>query len=131
MNANPFTGVVESLRERGSVNTVFGDPVVTGEKTVIPVARVAYGFGGGYGAGTNSADETDAATSVGEMPYVGGGEGVGGGGGIQVTPVGVVEITAETTRFVGFDDRRRALAVAGAAFALGVFVGRRRSRGGA
>jgi uncharacterized spore protein YtfJ len=134
MNTNPFAGVVESLRKRGTVDTVFGDPVVTGEKTVIPVARVAYGFGGGYGSGTDSAGDEGVAAAGGGTdhtrdPAEREGEGVGVGGGIQVTPVGVVEITAESTRFVGVGDRRRALVVAMSAFALGVLVGRRRGRG--
>lgn len=59
---------------------IYGEPVVRGGVTVIPVAKAVYGFGGGSGK-----DGTD--------------EGSGGGGGAVVTPVGYIEIKNGRTRF--------------------------------
>ena len=41
----------ESLSTRAQVTSVFGEPIVAGDKTIIPVAKIAYGFGGGTGSG--------------------------------------------------------------------------------
>jgi uncharacterized spore protein YtfJ len=69
--------VLDRLAQRlgGSANaaTIFGAPVERGDLTVIPVAKAAYGFGGGRG---NRSGE----------------EGAGGGGGVRVAPVGFIEI---------------------------------------
>ena len=99
---------VDHLRSTASVKTVYGEPVVIDGKTIIPVARVAYGFGGG--TGSKPQHEADAPA-----------EGGGVGGGISAKPVGVVEVTNEATKFVPFSTRKR-LAVA-AAIATGVGLG--------
>ena len=41
--------VVNQITRNGSADTAFGTPCVVGERTLIPVARVMYGFGGGSG----------------------------------------------------------------------------------
>ncbi|WP_439025731.1 GerW family sporulation protein [Haloarchaeobius sp. DT45] len=82
---------VENLRDSAHVRTVYGDPVEHGDRTVVPVARVAYGYGGGFGEGDGS-DGT--------------GSGGGFGGGVVTTPVGALDISAGETRFVKFDERR-------------------------
>jgi uncharacterized spore protein YtfJ len=107
-----FRELSERLRQSATVTTVYGEPVVAEGKTVIPVARVAYGFGGGSGVrpGVNG----DAAR-----------EGGGGGGGVMASPAGAIEITPEGTRFVAFDTWRRAAAAAAVGFALGYLAGRR------
>ena len=50
MNAQQL---LDSLAERvsayASEKSVYGDPLVVGDQTVIPVAPVCYGFGGGAG----------------------------------------------------------------------------------
>ena len=40
----------ESLASTATVKSVFGDPIYVDGKTVVPVARVALGFGAGFGA---------------------------------------------------------------------------------
>jgi uncharacterized spore protein YtfJ len=92
----------ERLQTGATVKAVFGDPVTAGDRTVIPVARVRFGFGAG--GGTRSHDE-------------GGG---GGGGGVRADPAGMIEISPAGTTFIAFPDYRR-LAVA---FALGILVAR-------
>ena len=95
--------ISDKLGSRASVTSVFGDPITAHGKTVVPVARVAYGFGGGFGSGRAS-DQPDRS-----------GEGGGGGGGVRAVPAGVLEITENRTRFVPFVDWR----VAAGAFAAG------------
>ena len=79
------------------------------------MAKVAYGFGGGFGAGKHGKKV--------DQP----GEAGGGGGGVHAFPGGVLEITEDSTRFIPFTDLRLlALAfAAGAAFG-GLILARRR-----
>jgi uncharacterized spore protein YtfJ len=88
--------------------TVYGEPVTQGDRTVIPVARVGYRFGGGFGGGSDQEGEQE-------------GTGFGGGGGGTVTarPAGALEVSPAGTRFVD-TERRWPLAVA---FALGALLG--------
>ena len=84
--------------ESATVGAVFGSPIVVGERTVIPVARVSYGFGGG---GTQAAPghASHLVREAGEVstPAVTG-AGSGGGGGLRVEPLAVVEITPRRVR---------------------------------
>jgi len=105
-----FRSFVDELRDRASVETVYGEPIESHGKTVIPVARIAYGVGGGLGSGSE-----------------GQGEGAGGGGGLTASPVGALEVTDGETRFVRFADRRRLGGALLAGLVLGLLLGRRRS----
>jgi uncharacterized spore protein YtfJ len=101
--------LLQSMAERvsasSSVKNVYGDPVVSGNRTVIPAAQVRYAFGGGGGT-KGGADD----------PNGGGG---GGGGRVFAQPCGALEITPEGTRFIPFEDRR----TLGAALAIGFVLG--------
>jgi uncharacterized spore protein YtfJ len=77
------TSIADRLRASGDVKVVFGEPRAIEGKTIVPVASVTYGFGGGSGT----------------APH-GEGGGHGGGGGLRVKPLGVLEITPDSTRFV-------------------------------
>ena len=113
---------VEHLRASAGVKTVYGDPVKVDGKTIIPVAKVAYGFGGGTGSkkGAGDAAKKEAATAQ---------AGEGAGGGVAAKPVGIVEISGEDTKFVPFGQPKRlAWAVAigsGFGLVLGWLLGRR------
>jgi uncharacterized spore protein YtfJ len=95
----------ERLGASASVKSVYGEPVTSGDRTVVPVARVFYSFGGGGGG---SGPETPK-------------EGSGGGGGGMVTawPAGALEVTPSGTRFVGLHDTKLLALAAVAGFALG------------
>jgi uncharacterized spore protein YtfJ len=82
--------ISERLKVSADVKVVYGEPQVVEGKTIIPVAVASYGFGAGSGTGPQ-----------------GEGGGAGGGGGMRVKPVGVVEITAERTRFIPILDVNR------------------------
>lgn len=111
-----INSVTERLRESASVKSVYGEPVKTNGKTIIPVARVMYGFGGGYG--TSGSDEGDD-----EEPHEES-EGAGTGGGVMATPVGVLEITDGETRFIRFGLMRKLLLAALVALLVGYLVGK-------
>ncbi|WP_433633275.1 GerW family sporulation protein [Halomicrococcus sp. NG-SE-24] len=103
-----FEDLVERLRQSATVETVYGEQIEREGKTVVPVATVGYGFGGGW---ETEEDET----------------GGGLGGGVRATPVGALEVTDEETRFVRLDEGSRAGAglVLFAGLVLGFLLGRR------
>ena len=90
-------GFVERMAERvgakASVKAVFGDPIERDGITVIPVAKVRWGFGGGAGRGPvavgpgTGEDATSPTIDEGMS-----GAGTGGGGGVTADPVGYLEI---------------------------------------
>jgi uncharacterized spore protein YtfJ len=94
---------IGQVHERASVKTVFGEPLQVDGRTIIPVAKVRYGFGvgfGGLGRGTKEKAEEPS------------GEGGGGGAGVSITPVALLEITGQETKVKPVVDVTR-LAVAG------------------
>ncbi len=95
--------VFHSMVDQAGVKQAYGEPVVSGQKTIIPVAQVWYGFGGGGGKNPQKKDA----------------EGWGGGGGARVCPVGFLEITPEYSRFVPMHEKKKLAA----ALALGVSLG--------
>jgi uncharacterized spore protein YtfJ len=95
---------IENMRDKASVSAVYGEPVTVGEKTIIPVAEIKYGFGLGYGEGT-------VVSGEGEEPATGG-KGAGGGGGVAARPVAVLEVTDEGVKVKPVIDEGR-IAMAG------------------
>ncbi len=94
--SNLVAGLADSFRSFG-VARAYGDPVSIGDQTVIPVALVHYGFGGGgtdaaarprTGSAESSGDGApgDGASARGAAGVAVGG---GGGGGGIVIPLGV------------------------------------------
>lgn len=110
--------LMDRLQGRAGVATVYGEPITAEGKTVIPCAKVAFGFGGGGGVRRVGATDEEEA----------GREGHGGGGGIACKPVGVVEITPAGTRFIAFEDTRRLVGAVLAGVVVGFLIGRQRSR---
>ena len=66
----------------------YGEPRVVGDRTIIPIGAVGYGFGLGGGGGTTLDKAGNPAT----------GSGGGGGGGVLVQPFALIEITGERIR---------------------------------
>lgn len=109
--------IAEKTQSSAHVKTVYGEPIITNGRTVVPVARLAYGFGGGAGARAKSGQDPDRKD-----------EGGGGGGGCGVIPVGVVEITAERTRYVSFGLAPKLTMAIAAGWCLGYLAGKRRRK---
>jgi uncharacterized spore protein YtfJ len=80
--------VGERISMRASVRAIFGEPVERGEVTIIPVARVRWGYGGGAGTGP---DATDGQTMSG---------GSGAGGAVIADPMGYVEVRHDGAAYV-------------------------------
>ncbi len=83
----PAHQAVEALAERlgavAAARAVFSDPVERDGVTVIPVARVRWGFGAGGGTGG-----LEGTKEHGE-----------GGGGVSASPLGYIEISEEGASF--------------------------------
>ena len=123
--------IIEDLQDSANARAIFGEPVERDGRTVVPVARVAYGFGGGFGAGpglgeaAEAGEEGDAGVTIEAVEDLEdeGGSGAGFGGGLSAKPVGALEITDHDTRFVPIaSNRDRLLALLG--LGVGLFLGR-------
>src|SRR5689334_4961693 len=80
---------LRTIAQHIGARTVYGEPVVSGDKTIVPVASVAFGYGGGFG-------KKDAE------------QGGGGGGlGFRGWPAGYIEITPAGTRYVAVNEYRK------------------------
>jgi hypothetical protein len=77
--------LAELIGAKAGVGAVFGEPVQNGSLTVIPVARIRWGFGGGGGRA--------------DGPETGPASGSGGGGGVAADPAGYLELGPEGAVF--------------------------------
>lgn len=89
-----LTTLSETVKKGMNISLVFGNPVETQGKTIIPVSKVSGGFGGGEGQSPNIPDKDEEAGEENRA------HGMGGGGGLQNEAIGVFEITANDTRFI-------------------------------
>ena len=114
-------GALDKVRATAGVKTVYGEPIKVDGKTIIPIAKVAYGAGAGAGAGPAKA-EGEAQRDAAE----------GAGVGAYAAPVGVVEISEGETKFVPINLKKKLgiAAAVGAAAGLvaGLFMRRGRRR---
>jgi uncharacterized spore protein YtfJ len=72
--------MVERIGGQARIEAVFGEPIKRGDLTIVPVARIRWGFGGGSGSALGGPDEAAV------------GSGSGGGGGMTADPLGYLEI---------------------------------------
>ncbi len=91
---NIMKTTMEQLKEMVDVNTIIGDPIMTGSDTVIvPVSRVCLGFlsgGGEYGIkGGHGAEGTEAAPRESTHPFAGTSV-----AGMNLTPMAFLAINA-------------------------------------
>jgi uncharacterized spore protein YtfJ len=106
-----FQELFRSLVNQAGAKTVYADPISSEGRTVVPVAKVRCGFGGGSGKKPGK----DA-------------EGGGGGGGFIAKPLGYIEVSAQGTRFVPIVDAGDVALAAGVGICLGLLVGNLWSR---
>ena len=90
-NENFVEKISSNFTQSVAIKNVFGEPVQTGEKTIIPVASIAYGFGGGFGQGNKRGAAPDPESE---------GSGGGAGGGLRASAKGIYEVTPAGTRFI-------------------------------
>ncbi len=101
--------LLEKLLEMTGARAVFGEPIQSGDYTVITASEMNVGMGLGYGYGIGPADEaaaTESAEAEAAEPMGEGGGGGGGGGGagraiaaIIIGPEGVcVEPIVDVTK---------------------------------
>ena len=74
------------MREMVDVSTIIGEPIQTGNTTLIPVSKVSYGFTSG---GTDLPSKQNAELFGG-----------GGGGGITISPVAFIVIQNDKVRMM-------------------------------
>ncbi len=80
--------LLDKLQNIAATKTVVGEPVMIGEKIIVPVVKVALGVGAGSGAGPGKAD--------GDGPG-----GSGGGAGLSVSPVAFIVIDGHNIHLFG------------------------------
>ena len=82
--AHPIEGILgvsmENIHQMVDVNTIIGDPIVSGETTIIPISKVSFGFASGG---------SDIPTQAAEK-FAG-----GAGAGVTVKPVAFIVIKAD------------------------------------
>lgn len=90
MKETPVNKIMEStldkMREMVDVSTIIGEPIVTGDTTLIPVSKVSYGFSSGG---------TDLPSKQNKELFGG-----AGGGGVSITPVAFIVIQDGKTRLM-------------------------------
>ena len=80
---NVMQTALENIKDMIDVNTVIGEPVVTGSgSTVIPVSKVSFGFVAGGGEYTQNTDPS--------RPFAG-----GSGAGVSLQPVGFLSLNPD------------------------------------
>lgn len=77
---------LEKMRQMVDVSTIIGEPIQTGDTTLIPVSKVSYGFTSG---GTDLPSKQNAELFGG-----------GGGGGITISPVAFIVIQNDKVRMM-------------------------------
>ena len=95
MADHPIRGMMDTtlqkIREMVDASTVIGDPIISGEVTIIPVSKISYGFASGGS----------------DLPSKQTGEFFGGGGGAGVTvqPVAFIVINGPDVQLLQITDK--------------------------
>jgi uncharacterized spore protein YtfJ len=96
--------VAEKFGAQARSATVYSDPISSGNVTVVPVAKVRWGFGGG--GGSKEGKE----------------HGSGGGGGMRITPIGYIELKDGRSEFKPIRDASSYVPIILAGGAAGFFL---------
>jgi len=110
---------ISDLPDRLGAAACFGAPVERDGHTIIPVARISFGYGLGFGRGAGSSSKHEPSANGHDGGEVGEGEGGGGGGGGSSSPVAVIDISRDEVEIKPIQDPMR---LNMAAIALGAWV---------
>lgn len=92
--------IKEVIHSGAGVNLSIGSPSSIGKISVVPVARVVFGFGGGGGQGPANKKKKQSASPDAEAPQEAEDSfGGGGGGSVKTEPVGIYVIKEDKVRF--------------------------------
>lgn len=95
---SPLESLVDStlknIKDMVDVNTIIGEPIVAGEVMIVPVSRVAFGFGSG-----GSTFGGDIKKEVLNDESFGG----GAGGGVSISPVAFLVISGGSVKLINID----------------------------
>lgn len=89
---------MENIKDMIDVNTIVGEPVVTGEgTTIVPISKVSFGFASG---GSEFLTKHNSSNNLGnpKVPFGG-----GSGAGVTVKPVGFLVIGKDSIRMLSVD----------------------------
>ncbi|MGD8466016.1 MAG: spore germination protein GerW family protein [Anaerolineae bacterium] len=104
MSLNRLFETIENTRQAANWQAAFGQPQEIDGRTIIPVARVGYAYGLGFGQGSTPSEEEGEPAST--------GEGGGSGGGSTTTPLGAIVVTPARVYFEETVDASK-IAIAG------------------
>ncbi len=96
---------IGTIQDEVGASVCFGTPVERDGHTIIPVARVSFGYGMGFGGGSGGKQEPGGFDA---MPAEGGeGGGGGGGGGGSSTPVAIIDLSQGEVKVTAIQDSTR------------------------
>jgi uncharacterized spore protein YtfJ len=95
---------IGTIQDEVGAAACFGSPIERDGHTIIPVARVSFGYGMGFGGGSGGEMSQDFDASPKEGGEGGGG---GGGGGGSSTPVAVIDIAQGDVKITAINDATR------------------------
>ena len=79
--------ILDELKAIAKTETIVGEPITIGDKTIVPICKITLGFGAGGGTG--------GAKDKGE------GAGSGGGGGVAIFPAAFIVIKGDEVSVLG------------------------------
>ncbi len=80
---------IAKVRDLVDANTIIGEPIVSGNVTLIPVSRISVGFG------TGGSEFRAKGGESARLPFGG-----GGGAGVKISPVAFISITGDQVKLL-------------------------------
>ena len=118
---------IDKLVKSTGSQLVYGESIVIKDKIIIPVAKISYGFGGGFGKLENTGKKSESAKDDKGDKKPEKGNGGGGGLGLKAEPVGVIEIGEFGTRFISINQTKKMLGFfIGGAILGAILLGRKK-----
>ncbi len=81
---------IQKIRELADANTIIGEPIKTGEITLIPVSTLSFGFGTGGSEFSGKNQKPEHNNNFGG----------GGGAGVKITPVAFIVVNGTTVKML-------------------------------